>query len=96
LLLNQTIPHRSTENLSDDILWSVDLRWQRPDQPSGFEAIKAPILLRFDEPGFRPNWSRWASDNRVTAALLNGPSADPFSTAVSGPWMDRWRTQTTA
>jgi len=26
LLINQLIPHRSTENLSDKIRWSVDLR----------------------------------------------------------------------
>ena len=35
LLINQLIPHRSTNNLSDAIRWSVDLRWQRPDEPNG-------------------------------------------------------------
>ena len=29
LLINQLIPHRSTENYSDKIRWSVDLRWRR-------------------------------------------------------------------
>ena len=35
LFLNQLVPHRSTENLSSHIRWSIDLRWQRPDEPSG-------------------------------------------------------------
>ena len=34
LLLNQLVPHRSTENYSDRIRWSVDLRWQRPGRAS--------------------------------------------------------------
>ena len=27
LLFNNLIPHRSTENFSDNIRWSLDLRW---------------------------------------------------------------------
>ena len=46
LLINQLIPHRSTENFSAKIRWSVDLRWQRPDEPSGFEKVKECILMR--------------------------------------------------
>ena len=35
LFLNQLIPHRSLENRSDKVRWSVDLRWQDPKLPSG-------------------------------------------------------------
>jgi ectoine hydroxylase-related dioxygenase (phytanoyl-CoA dioxygenase family) len=91
LLLNQTIPHRSTENFSDKIRWSVDLRWQRPDQPSGFDAIKPPILMRTSDPAFRPDWDVWANHNRVTAAMSDTTTRDEFDTRISGPWMDRWK-----
>ena len=46
LLFNQLLPHCSTENFSDKIRWSVDLRWQRPDEFSGYEGIKDCILMR--------------------------------------------------
>lgn len=36
LFLNNLIPHRSLNNMSDHIRWSFDLRFQRPDEPVGF------------------------------------------------------------
>ena len=36
LFLNNSIPHRSLENYSDKIRWSLDLRWQHPDKSNGF------------------------------------------------------------
>ncbi|MFV2070245.1 MAG: phytanoyl-CoA dioxygenase family protein, partial [Pirellulales bacterium] len=58
LLINQLIPHRSTENLSDIIRWSVDLRWQRPGEQSGFEGIKDCILMRnAANANYRIDWS---------------------------------------
>lgn len=90
LLLNQLIPHRSTENLSNKVRWSIDLRWQRPDAPSGFEGIKDCILMRTArDPQHRPNWAEWAAQNRIADAMLETPK-DPFDTSVSGPWMQRW------
>ena len=62
LLFNQLLPHRSTENFSDRIRWSVDLRWQRPGEKSGMEGIKSPILMRTaSDPGYQINWSEWAN-----------------------------------
>jgi len=91
LLLNQLTPHRSTENLSDRVRWSVDLRWQRPDEPSGFEGIKDCILMRTArDPRFRTDWEGWAKQNRIVDALLEAPQ-DEFDTTVSGPWMERWK-----
>ncbi len=90
LLINQLIPHRSTENFSDIIRWSVDLRWQRPSEPSGFEKIKECILMRTaKEPNYRIDWSAWARQNRVADAMDQKP-ADPFDTTVTGPWLHRW------
>jgi ectoine hydroxylase-related dioxygenase (phytanoyl-CoA dioxygenase family) len=69
VLFNNIIPHCSGDNLSTQIRWSVDLRWQRDNQVSGFEGIK-PLLpmRRFGDseliPDFWDNWKEWASVNR--------------------------------
>ncbi|MCW3052462.1 MAG: phytanoyl-CoA dioxygenase protein 1 isoform [Chthonomonadales bacterium] len=91
LLFNQLLPHRSTENLSDSVRWSLDLRWQRPDEPSGFEGVKDCILMRTaHDPNYRPDWEAWSRQNRITDAMLDTPQ-DEFDATVSGPWMERWK-----
>jgi hypothetical protein len=93
LLINQLIPHRSTENFSKGIRWSVDLRWQRPDEPSGFEKVKECILMRTaTDPNYRIDWIAWARKNRVAEAM-DRKSADPFDATVTGPWLHRWSNQ---
>ncbi len=90
LLINQLIPHRSTENFSDRIRWSVDLRWQRPDEPSGFEKVKECILMRTaKDPDYRIDWTAWAAKNR-SAGAMDKKAADPLDTKVTGPWLHRW------
>lgn len=97
LLLNQLIPHRSTENLSDTIRWSIDLRWQRPGEVSGFEGIKDVIPMRSADPEFTFDWGDWRNQNRIEDALLDTDkqkaAVDPFNTMVSGPWLERWSAQ---
>ena len=94
LLFNQLLPHRSTENFSDRIRWSVDLRWQRPGEKSGMEGIKSPILMRTgSDPGYQINWSEWAKHSRHPSegALDKAVEMkDEFNAMVTGPWMDRW------
>jgi hypothetical protein len=94
LLLNNLIPHRSTENFSDIIRWSIDLRWQRPDQPSGMEGIKEPILLRTArDMHYRPDWNEWASRSRQVGlhdVLREEKPIEQTDAKVHGPWMDRW------
>jgi hypothetical protein len=90
LFINQLIPHRSTENYSDKIRWSVDLRWQRPDEPSGFERVKECILMRTARnPDFRVDWTAWARKNRIADAMDRRPR-DEFDPTVTGPWLHRW------
>ncbi|MGO8688797.1 MAG: phytanoyl-CoA dioxygenase family protein [Thermoguttaceae bacterium] len=90
LLFNQLLPHCSTENFSDKIRWSVDLRWQRPDEFSGYEGIKDCILMRTArDPNYRADWSAWAKQNRIAGGMDDKPS-DPFDTTVTGPWLHRW------
>jgi hypothetical protein len=90
LLINQLLPHRSTENLSGKIRWSVDLRWQRPGEPSGFEKIKECILMRTaGDPHYRIDWTAWAKKNRIADAM-DQKAADSFDSTVTGPWLRRW------
>ncbi len=95
LLLNQLVPHRSTENNSDRIRWSVDLRWQRPSEPHGLEGVKDPILMRTaKDPSYRIDWEAWANTSRNAIEIGMADKAiemkDEFNAMVSGPWMDRW------
>eukprot|EP00947_MAST-08B_sp_MAST-8B-sp1_P005995 g5995.t1 len=102
LLFNNLIPHQSLENVSDGVRWSFDLRWQNPEEDSGFDG-KPPILMRDDEqPDHEPDWETWAAQNpfalRKTgddAATSSGNlgeayDVDDFDTLITGPWMSMW------
>jgi hypothetical protein len=96
LFLNNLIPHRSTENDSDIIRWSIDLRWQRPDEVSGMESIKEPILLRTArDRDYQPNWESWAAQSRQVGLhdvlQERGRPISKDDAHVTGPWMDRWK-----
>jgi hypothetical protein len=93
LLLNNLIPHRSLNNASDDIRWSIDLRWQRPDKPSGYALKPLLPLTKKDEPGFSPDWEHWRQQDRhqiVKQSLTQQPQqqqaspADEFDTTIVG------------
>jgi len=97
LLLNNIIPHRSTENKSDIIRWSIDLRWQRPGEQSGMEGIKEPILMRTAaDPNYQPDWDEWGARSRQVGladvlADINEPIREADTKVKSAPWMERWR-----
>lgn len=93
LFLNQLIPHRSLENRSDKIRWSVDLRWQDPKLETGDQGGSGVFVMRkADDPGFRPDWGPWMAAQRAAYDTQRGLSRDnQFSTRVEGKWMDRWR-----
>jgi len=57
VLLNNCIPHRSLENHSDRVRWSLDLRWQDPKKPTGFYDLKKPVVMRkAGDPNYEINW----------------------------------------
>lgn len=93
LFINQLVPHRSLENRSDRIRWSVDLRWQNPALPTGDQTGAGVFVMRKgDDPSFRPDWTEWMAKQREAYQRQRGLSAeDQFSTKVSGRWMERWR-----
>ena len=92
LLLSNCIPHRSLENYSDKIRWSLDLRWQDPGKPSGFEGLKDYILLRTaSNPNYKADWKDFATADRNQLQKESlGIEGDEFDTTVHGPWMTRW------
>jgi hypothetical protein len=48
----------SLSNTSNDIRWSLDLRWQRPGEPEGLHGIQRPVLMRDpDQPNLTVDWS---------------------------------------
>jgi len=91
LLLNQLIPHRSMENYSNKIRWSVDLRWQDPNKNHGFFGIKEPILMRTKDPNFKPDWNSWLSIVRNKRfEEKSATEKEWFKPIITGPWMGRW------
>eukprot|EP00042_Codosiga_hollandica_P030584 m.178680 g.178680 ORF g.178680 m.178680 type:complete len:365 (+) comp53396_c0_seq1:3-1097(+) len=97
LFLNNLIPHRSLNNTSDMIRWSLDLRWQRPDQPNGVFGLKDSILMASSkDPGMKIQWDEWARKSRHLNAEANSKKtkeeleAEQFSTIITGPWMGLW------
>ena len=92
LFLNNAIPHRSLKNISDKVRWSLDLQWQKPGLPSGFEGIKDCVVMRLsNNPDRTIDWSEMASSdrNKMQAESI-GVVTDKFDTTIHGPWMTRW------
>ena len=95
LFLNNCIPHRSLENFSDKIRWSLDLRWQRPDESNGFHGLKESILMRStDNPNYVIDWEGFASLDRNKLQMgvdaTEEEKTNAFDTTIHGPWMNRW------
>ncbi|XP_046567729.1 probable alpha-ketoglutarate-dependent hypophosphite dioxygenase isoform X2 [Haliotis rubra] len=97
LLFNNAIPHRSLPNLSQDIRWSLDLRWQRPDKPVGFYGIKDSILMRSSADSDHViNWDPFDEVDRHEKAKAEAPKINPvaeeeeFDLTIQGPWMKKW------
>lgn len=101
ILFNNLIPHRSLSNLSQDVRWSLDLRWQRTGDPDGLWGLKKPIVMRKgDDPDFEIDWTEFDSIDRHAQQKVamkddieetGGQPEDPeFDTTLPGPWMKKW------
>ena len=59
----------SLANRSKEIRWSLDLRWQKTQEPDGFWGIKQPVVMRKkSDPDYKVNWSDF---NSVSRHLVN-------------------------
>jgi len=92
LLFNNLIPHRSLNNLSDEIRWSLDLRWQNPDLPNGYFGLKDCILMLTEkDPNYEIAWDAWAQQSRTPLQeKAVKQEVDEFDTTIAGPWMRQW------
>ena len=92
ILFNNLIPHRSLPNVSSQIRWSLDLRWQRAEDPAGFYGIKHAIEMRREgEENIEINWESFdAIDRHQASAEHLKKDYDEFDVTIQGPWMDKW------
>jgi len=88
LLLNNLIPHRSLQNYSQQIRWSLDLRWQNPFQHCGFDDKTILPLRLKNDPHYIPNWEDWGLQSRHQS--YNTEKEEIMDTTISGPWMENW------
>lgn len=52
-------------NVSKDIRWSLDLRWQRPTEPFGFYNLKDGVLMRSSkDPNLEIDWEKFNKVDR--------------------------------
>merc|ERR1712110_1348440 len=91
LLINNLIPHRSLNNLSNDIRWSFDFRWQRPNESTGFWGLKDGVLMRSADKSFTGiDWDTFNSVERHAVykdKLQDTSGNEEFDTTLVGPWM---------
>ena len=61
---------RSLPNLSNDIRWSIDLRWQRCDLPVAFHGLKEGVRFRSSvDPAHKIDWSPLETNASVDDAI---------------------------
>jgi len=94
LFLNENVPHCGLRNRSSRVRWAIDLRWQRPTDPTGLEGvlIRGPRMRSASEPGFRPDMARWAREEREKYdEWVKRGDRDPLDPAIDGSWyFARW------
>jgi len=55
----------SLSNLSNEVRWSLDLRWQHPSEPDGLWGLKKPVVMRQkDKPDMEIDWTEFDSVDR--------------------------------
>lgn len=97
VLFSNMIPHRSLPNTTSQIRWTVDLRWQRPDTPSGMWGLKEKIVMRTSEnPNLHIDWETFDSVDRnaqqqaSVTGLVESAEDPELDTTITGPWMKQW------
>jgi hypothetical protein len=87
LFLTHLLPHRSSNNNSSSIRWSIDFRFNDFLAKNGCD--KSNLLLRKkDIENIDIEWDLWAKENRHESKFN---SEIDLSTTIHGPWMDMWK-----
>ncbi|OWF42670.1 phytanoyl-CoA dioxygenase-like [Mizuhopecten yessoensis] len=96
LLFNNATPHRSLPNLSKQVRWALDLRWQRPDKPYGLWDMKDGVMMRSSsDPHVKIDWDAFVAVDRTALQKDSVKDLDiecdpEFDTTIQGPWMKKW------
>lgn len=94
VFLNENIPHRGLWNRSNKVRWAIDLRWQRPSDPTGLEGvlIRGPRMRKANDPAFRPDMMAWAKAEREKYdEWVHRDGNDPLDPTIDGSWyFARW------
>jgi hypothetical protein len=90
----QLTPRRSTENTSDQVRWSVDLRYQRPGEPTGYgedaDAAGLVALRKSGDPGYCYDWQGWIGGSQSGTDGFYRNDSGAFDFSIDGDWMDHW------
>lgn len=96
LLFNNVTPHRSLPNLSKQVRWALDLRWQRPDKPYGLWGMKNGVVMRSSsDKNVNIDWESFVAVDRTAVQKASVKDmeieCDPdFDITLQGPWMKKW------
>ena len=93
LFINQLTPHRSLENHSDKVRWSVDPALAAPRRARRLGRLSRPCR---DAPRgtirrSRPDWDSFFARRAKAFEGFRNLGKDSFDVSVDGPWIDRWR-----
>ncbi|XP_046370068.2 uncharacterized protein LOC124144624 [Haliotis rufescens] len=96
ILFHNLTPHRSGVNLSNDIRWSIDLRWQSPFYNMGFYNIQDGVRFRSSsETNVKPDWDKFLSVDRKEVwqkkYFKEVKKTEEFDTRITGPWIGQWQ-----
>ncbi|KAK3093622.1 hypothetical protein FSP39_018239 [Pinctada imbricata] len=70
LVFSNFLPHRSMDNVSDNIRWSVDFRFKKTGLPNGMHGLKDDVILRSSaDPNMKVDWSEFSSIERLKLKL---------------------------
>ena len=82
---SNTMVHRSTENTSDKVRWSVDIRYQNPGKPTGLGDIELAPMRRADDPGYRLDWTAWMAHQAGGIQKYRTLDENDFDYSPKGP-----------
>ncbi|XP_062597342.1 uncharacterized protein LOC134258774 [Saccostrea cucullata] len=102
VLFSNAIPHQSLPNVSNEIRWSMDLRWQDANKPSAFHGLKEAVVFRTEkDPNYVIDWESFDAVDRTDVQLKavedirEDKPEEGFDTLISGPWMKMWEVTNT-
>ncbi|KAI8517255.1 hypothetical protein Bbelb_058360 [Branchiostoma belcheri] len=95
IFFNNATPHRSLPNVSNEVRWSLDLRWMDPAKPVGIWGLKDCLPMRSAKnPDMKIEWEAFEAVDRnkqQQRSMENEAGAEnDFDTTIQGPWMKRW------